>query len=167
MAYDIATGAFVGGDYSMGVTLLWSSAKSDLEDTRSAVDLLNQDISAWYPRSKRGIAEGRFVTAWTTWKDNFFKWYKDAVSRWTKLTPEMPWSVATRAEQKRKELETWRAQFEKLSGEQATGPSAQESRREDKPKDNGGGIWKWLAIIGGAAAGTLIVTNAVAARARA
>lgn len=160
MAYDILKRKHVPGDWTIegtdivGFTFLWNTAKSRLEDIRTAVDILNQDISAWYkdPSRTQGKEQDRFIKGWEVWKAEFFKWYKDATSRWSKLAPEAPWSVASKAEAKTNELNEWRAQFEKIAGFQATGPGPL-VREGPEQKNSGTSLWAWAAAaLGGATA---------------
>jgi hypothetical protein len=158
MAYDVFKRKQVPGDWTMGddvgFTFFWHTAKSRLEDVRTAVDILNQDVSDWYKTSnrKKGPEQERFIKGWEIWKNEFFKWYDDATSRWSKLTPELPWSVASKAEAKTNELNEWRRQFEKVAGFEATGPGPLVREGPPDKKNEGTSMWAWVAAaLGGAA----------------
>ena len=141
------------GDDETGFTLLWSSAKGQLESLKAAVDVLNVDISQWYKKSAKEDDQKKFANTWSTWRDQFYKWYKAAVHRWAVLTPaESPWSVVNMVEKKTAELNEWRRQFERHSGEIASGPG-------QIVPEAGSGVWKWVAIAGAGGLLTMLIAN--------
>jgi len=158
MAFDLLSKKQSGRDWSVsvggdevGLTLSWASAKGQLDSLKAAVDILNADVSGWYHKSAKESEQKQFANTWSMWRDQFYKWYKTAISRSSTLTPEMPWSVAEAVEKKTSELNGWRRQFERLSGEMASGPGP--------VVPSGSGIWKWVAVAGAGGLVTLLVAR--------
>jgi hypothetical protein len=153
MAVDIFSGEISPRDWSLGsdsigLTVLWRTAKAQLESLKAAVDILNLDISAWYHQSPpKDEDQKRFANTWSIWRDQFYKWYQSNVSMWERMFTftDAPWSVASVVEQKQGELNTWRHQFETISGRKAFGAS-QPNTPAPSPSTS---LWKWIAIGGG------------------
>ena len=140
------------GDDESGITLTMSSAKGQVNSLKAAIDVLNIDISSWYAKSAKDDDQKRFANTWSTWRDQFYKWYKASISRWSSLAPELPWSIADMVEKKTLELNEWRRQFERHSGEAASGPG------QILP-EAGSGAWKWVAIAGAGGLLTMLIAN--------
>lgn len=140
------------GDDESGATLLWASAKGQLESLKVAVDVLNTDVSIWYKKSAKEDEQKKFANAWSMWRDQFYKWYKAAMTRWMTLAPETPWSVADMVEKKTAELNEWRKQFERQSGEVASGPG-------QIVPEGGSGVWKWVSVAGLSGFVALLIAN--------
>jgi hypothetical protein len=152
MAVDIFSGAVTPRDWSlgsdsMGLTILWRTAKAQLESLKAAVDILNLDISAWYHQQDRDADQKQFTNAWNIWRDQFYQWYRSNVSTWDRMfSVEAPWSVASLVEQKQGELNTWRHQFETVSGKKSFGAPQPNQQNPGSPSTS---LWKWIAIGGG------------------
>lgn len=159
MAYDIFKRRQVGGDWTMGAPFFATTedALQKWNTLRTSVDNLNEDITqVWFPKVKDDAAAGSFVRMWINWRDNVYSEYKDNTRR--KIIPDLAWNVWNRGDAKLKELEEWRARFEKRSGQATIAPGSkpEESHETKKP---GSGFNPWLvatAALAGAVGLTLL-----------
>lgn len=158
MAYDIFRRRQVSGDWTMGAPIFATSedALQKWYALRTAVDNLNSDITQfWFPKVKNDPAAQSFVNQWITWRNQVYSDYKENTRR--KIIPDLAWNVWNRGDAKLKELEEWRARYEKRSGEASTAPGTKPEETHDTKKP--GGFNPWLiatAALAGAVGLTLL-----------
>lgn len=144
MAYDIIRRRQVDGNWTMGAPIFTTSedALQKWTSLRAAVDNLNNDITQfWFPKAKNEPGAASFVNQWITWRDNVYSDYKENTRR--KIIPDLAWNVWNRGDAKLKELEEWRARFEKRSGQATTAPGTTPEETHG-PKKPSGGFNPWL-----------------------
>lgn len=127
-------------------------AMAKLDQLNLDVDNLNMDITQiWFPtvQAKGSVANGAFVNAWIKWRDAAYAMI--AEGRRKKFIPDLAWQVVDRVDNKTRELDAWRKQFEAVSKTKATGP---QSKAPPPPDPNAGSsIWMYVALAAAGAAG--------------
>ena len=160
MAYDLMRGRQDGNDWSLGASI--TTSRDDVEEKLRVltvgVDSLNADVTAWYRKHQDDVDAKKFVRAWVEWRDATYGFIKS----WGKAVFKFRWnfySYVDEADQKLRDLSEWRKRWEELSGERSTAP-ATVAPPVAKPSE-GGGAWKWLAILGAGGIGALLLSRKI------
>ena len=160
MAYDLIRGRLDDKDWSLGASITTSTDDVDDRLRSLTVDTnnLNADVTAWYKNHAQNLTTQKFAAAWSQWRDATYKFirsWKEGAFYKIKLA----WNFMDDANQRVLELAEWRRRWEQLSGERSTAP-ATIAPPPPKP-DEGGGPWKWLAILGAGGIGALILSKKI------
>ena len=143
MAYDIMRRRQVEGDWSMGAPFFATSedALQKWNSLIASVDNLNDDVTkVWFPKVRGNEEAVSFVNAWIRWRDTVYSEYKD--NRRRKIIPDLAWNVWNRGDARLKELDDWRARWEKLSGRTATAPGIIPEEKHETKKPSDTSWWK-------------------------
>lgn len=143
----------------LGFTVLYSSVKPRIDALLAAVNVLNGDVSAWYRQAPKTTAADVFANAWSTWRDTFYGYYKYATDRWVIGFPPLPWTIADEVDKRTIELSAWRVDYERISGQRATGPDPKTA----VPPDTGTSIWVYVAVAAVGATVAVIAAKKLAA----
>jgi hypothetical protein len=131
----------------MGAPVMTTSqdAEAAINTLNADVDNLNAYVTAWWQATanKKDPKQANFVNAWMRWRNDTYSMITNSRKFWA--VPDMAWSVVDRANQKTRELATWRATFERVSGTKVDVPQTEEK------KDDKSDLWKLGAVAAGGA----------------
>lgn len=141
-----------GHSMEMGAPIFTTSrdAASAINTLVADVNNLNTHVTAWWQqvKSKATKEQTSFVNSWINWRDAAYSMAKEAASGTSRIL-DTAWGIVDRANEKTKELQKWRATFEKVSGEKVSVP---QTEYKEPPKGEPS-LWLYVSVgLAGAAA---------------